>query len=476
MFSTISIRNFLARFFERNAPRSLRDIVAELNQDAPENPTEGDPAIDRNPSRSCHTQDSKSSLSILVVCQYFYPENFGINSVAAELALLGHEVEVLTGMPNYPSGVFADGYGGWRLRRETYKNVEVIRVPILARGRNSRLRLALNYLSYAFNASVLAPFVVRKRPDVILIYQLSPVMIAIPALIMKLFTGAKIVLWVQDVWPDSLVATGTITNRSIIGIVRGLVRLVYHYSSIIAVQSNQFIDFIRPMTSAAKSIRYLPNTAEDFYKPLEVAHDAPERSLFKRGFNFLFAGNMGIAQDLEAILNTLIRLKERKDIQWTFVGQGRLRGWFEAKILELGLADTVQFLDPLPPQQMPVLFAIADVLLISLRQETVFSLTVPSRLQSYIACRRPILAAVSGEAANILTTAGAGLVVPPRRPEELANAAVKMAEMSRAQLNAMAEFWIRISPTRVQSQSHAQTFGGLAAGGGRSDFTIPVMA
>jgi len=385
-------------------------------------------------------KDSTRSLSILIICQYFYPENFGVNAVAAGLALRGHKVTVLTGMPNYPSGVFADGYGGWKLVRETYKNVSVIRVPIVARGRNSRIRLALNYFSYAVNASLLAPFVLGDAPDVILVYQLSPVMIAIPALVVKLITRTKILLWVQDIWPDSLVATGAITNRMIIGTVRKLVRLIYHSSSIIAVQSTQFLDFIRPLTRQTEDlIRYLPNTAEDYYRPIDAPLEAPERKLFRSGFNIVFAGNFGVAQDFDMLLAAINRLRERKDIQWVFIGQGRRRSWFEERIQDLGLSDTVQLLGPFPPEEMPALFSIADVLLVSLRDEKVFSLTVPSKLQSYLACGRPILAAVSGECADIIVAAEAGLVTPPNDPEGLARSALAMAQLSRDQLNTMAK-------------------------------------
>src|ERR1700733_6758416 len=141
-------------------------------------------------------------LSVLVVSQYFSPENFGVNALVVDLQEHGHSVTVLTGMPNYPSGVFVDGYGGWKVRRETWKNASIIRIPIFARGQNS-LRLAMNYLSFAINASILAPFFVKSRPDVILVYQMSPITMALPAIVVKLFTHSKIVLWVQDIWPES---------------------------------------------------------------------------------------------------------------------------------------------------------------------------------------------------------------------------------------------------------------------------------
>ena len=376
-------------------------------------------------------------LSVLIVSQYFSPEIFGVNALVAELQERGHNVTVLTGMPNYPSGVFADGYGGWKVQRETWKGASVIRIPILARGQNSRLRLALNYLSYAVNASILAPFVVKSRPDVILVYQVSPATMALPAIVMKLIAGSKILLWVQDIWPESLVATGAVKNPMVLGTVGLMVRLVYRCSSVIAVQSRQFEKFIRPLAPAASDIRYLPNTADRFYRPVEVPPDAPERKLFRPGFNILFAGNLGLAQDLETVLAAIVRLKDRKDIQWIFIGDGRRRRWLEHQIQQQGLADIVQILGSFPPERMPLFFAIADVLLITLRDERIFSLTVPSKLQTYLACGRPILGAISGEAVNILAAAGAGLAASPNDPEHLAEMALMMAQMPRERLDAL---------------------------------------
>lgn len=376
-------------------------------------------------------------LSVLVISQYFSPEIFGVNDIVAELQGRGHVVTVLTGMPNYPSGVFASGYGGWKVRRETWKNASVVRVPIMARGQDSRFSLALNYISFAINASILAPFVLKTRPDVILVYQVSPATVALPAIVMKLITRSKILFWVQDIWPDSLVATGAVRNSLVLGMVRLMMRLIYRCSSVIAVQSRQFEKFIRPLALPTSDIRYLPNTPDRFYRPVEVPPDAPERKLFRPGFNILFAGNLGYAQDLETIVGAILHLKDRKDIQWVFIGDGRRRTWLEDEIRKQGLAENVQILGSYPAEKMPQFFAIADALLITLRDEPIFSLTVPSRLQTYLACGRPILGAISGEAEDILTTAGAGFTAAPADPEHLAATALKMAQMPRERLDAL---------------------------------------
>jgi colanic acid biosynthesis glycosyl transferase WcaI len=374
-------------------------------------------------------EETTRPLSILVFCQYFFPENFGVNAIAVDLASRGHRVTVLTGMPNYPSGTFAPGYGGCKVRRETYQGVQVIRVPLVARSKNSRIRLALNYLSYAFNACLLAPFLVRDKPDVMLVYQLSPVTIALPALLMKAVTGSKVLLWVQDIWPESVSATTAIQNGVILGLLRSLVRLVYRGSSIIAVQSPRFIDFIRPLAPLAADFRYLPNTVDNFYKPVNVGPNTPQRRFFRKGFTLLFAGNLGLAQDIDSVVDAIERLRHRVDIQWIFVGDGQRRSWLERQIRERGLSDNAQVIGPFPPEQMPVFFALADALLMTLRDEQIFSLTIPSKLQSYLACGRPILGAIDGAAADVLTESGAGLVALPNDPERLAEAVTMMADL-----------------------------------------------
>lgn len=388
-------------------------------------------------------------LSITIFCQYFFPENFGINTVAADLAARGHRVTVLTGMPNYPSGIFTSGYGGWKVRREVYRGVEVVRVPIVARGQKSRIRLALNYLSYAISASVLAPFLLRQRPDVLLVYQLSPVTIALPALVIRAIRRCGLVLWVQDIWPDSVGATDAIRNRAVLGALRWLVRQIYRRSEIIAVQSPHFIEFIRPLAPPNADFRYLPNTVDAFYRVIEVAQNAPERAYFRPGFTIVFAGNLGLAQDLESIVGAMTLLKDRPDIQWIFIGNGQRRDWLESEIRDRGLAGNAQVIGSFPPEQMPAFFALADVLLMTLRDEPIFSLTVPSKLQSYLACGRPVLGAVSGAAAEALIASGAGLVARPGNAESLAQAAIALSDMPSERRQTMGD---------AALQYHAQNF------------------
>jgi glycosyltransferase involved in cell wall biosynthesis len=360
-------------------------------------------------------------LNVLIVSQYFYPERFIINEVALDLARLGHRVTVLTGMPNYPDGRLFAGYLWPWIRRERYQTIDVIRVPIIPRGK-SAFQLVLNYFSYAAAASVLAAVLVPKQVDVVLVYEPSPITVGIPAIAVKLVKRSPILLWVQDLWPETLLAVGAVRSPHIINAVRKLVRFIYGRSDVILAQSKAFIDKIHALAPPNADVRYFPNPADSFYRPIVLPADAPERELLRPGFQVICAGNMGAAQNLDVVIGAAERLRHRTDIQWSLIGDGAARRWVEEQIQERDLHRTVQVIGPFPSEKMPALLSLADVLLATLRKDDVFALTIPSRIQSYLASGRPILAAIEGEGARIVKEAMAGASCPPGDPDQLAEA------------------------------------------------------
>lgn len=381
----------------------------------------------------------KQRLSVLIVSQYFLPETFGINAVASALADRGHDVTVITGIPNYPSGTFFDGYKGSRVIRERSGGISVIRVPIFPRGQNSRFKLALNFLSFLLTATVLGPFLIPRRRYVIVVNQLSPATSAFPAAIIKLLTRSKLLLWVQDLWPDSISAVEATSRRPVLGALRLYMRAIYRSADIVAAQSRGLMESIAAASSKATDIRYLPNTVDRHYRRVSVPYGAIERRLLRPGFNIVVAGNIGFAQNLETVVRAIQILREEKNIQWTFLGDGSRRVWLERQIHELGLKATAQVLGPYPSEQMPMFFSVADALLVSLRDQEVFARTIPTRLQAYLACGRPILGSVRGECARIVTDSGAGLVSPPNDPQGLANIARSMSQLPHSELIAMGQ-------------------------------------
>jgi glycosyltransferase involved in cell wall biosynthesis len=296
----------------------------------------------------------------------------------------------------------------------------------------------MNYASFAVSASIFGPFVLRRFDvDVILVYEPSPITVGIPAAVIKWVKKAPILFWVQDLWPESLLATGAIRNRWALDAIRRLVRFIYSQSDIVIGQSRGFVEKIREVAPKDKDVRFFPNPADHHFRPLNPPEDAPERQLLPDGFRIVCAGNMGAAQDLGNVIDAAERLQHRPEIQWILIGDGRLRPWLAEQVQARGLASVVHIIGPYPPQQMPTFFALADLLLATLRRDDAFSLTVPSRIQAYLASGRPILAAIDGEGARIIEEAQAGLTCPPGDPARLADAVLRLYEAAPADREAM---------------------------------------
>lgn len=376
-------------------------------------------------------------MRILLLTQYFWPENFPINDIVRGLRDRGHELQVLTGMPNYPEGRLFPGYRKFHPISDSFDGIPVARVPLITRGRGQGWRLALNYLSFAAAATTLGPRRCQGHPDVILVYQLSPVTVGIPALVLKRIKNAPILLWVQDLWPESLAATGAVRAPWILNAVGTLTRHIYRNCDRIAIQSRAFIEPIRALGVDPQRIRYLPNSAETLYQPVTVEPEAPERALVPQGFCVMYAGNIGAAQDFGTILAAAEQLKSQTHIHWVILGDGRQRAWVEQRVRERALETTVHLIGRHPKEAMPRLFALADALLVSLREEPIFALTIPTKVQSYLACGRPIIAALDGEGARVIEEAQAGLTVPASNPERLAKAVLALSRMDPAQRQTM---------------------------------------
>ncbi|SRR6266702_112049 len=364
-------------------------------------------------------------MHVLIVSQYFWPENFRINDLALGLLERGYQVTVLTGVPNYPDGSVFDGYGYFN-KQQDYHGVKVLRVPLIPRGKGGGLRLALNYISFAVTASIIGPLICKDKYDLVFVFQMSPVTQGLPALVLKKMFKYPVFFWVQDLWPESLSATGAIKSRFVLNVVGKLVTFIYRRCDRILIQSRTFLDSIVLQGGEANHVLYFPNSAESlFVTPSSNTIPIP---LLPEGFKILFAGNIGAAQDFETIISAAERLQCHKDIQWIIVGDGRMRGWSEEEVKKRGLGNNVHFLGRYPLDAMPAFFSQADALLVTLKKEPIFALTIPSKIQSYLACGRPVIAALDGEGANVIEEAGAGFTCPGGAPDALAQAVLKMYE------------------------------------------------
>ncbi len=373
-------------------------------------------------------------MRVLIVSQYFHPEPFRITDLALALHERNHKVTVLTGVPNYPEGRTYPGYGSVAPSREIYNGVPIVRVPMITRGAAKGWRLILNYLSFAVCACILGPLLCREKYDVVLVYEPSPVTVGLPGMLMGKLNGAPVMLWIQDLWPETLAAVG---QRGVLSHVAArIANFIHRGCNLLLVQSEAFTQPLISRGIVPAHIRYLPNWAEDFYK--QCIPDSGDDSLHQfNGTRILFAGNLGAAQSLETIVEAAGMLRHRLDIQWIIVGDGLMRGWLEAQIRLHELGATMTLLERRPAEHMPALFSHADALLVTLRRDPVFTMTIPSKIQSYLAAGVAIVGALDGEGARIVSESGSGLVANAEDGQGLARCVEQIAVMSSAERRAM---------------------------------------
>lgn len=375
-------------------------------------------------------------MNILVVSHYFWPERFRINDLVLELKARGHSVSVLTGIPNYPVGKVFDGYSWWKKRREEIDGICVFRAPMVPRQRGRGWQLALNYLSFALFGCMFAPWYFRRTSfEVIFVYAPSPFTVGIPAALMRRLKKAPMMLWVQDLWPESLSAAGAVHSPQVLRLVGMMVRAIYRRCDRILVQSQAFVESVVAAGARRRRTVCFPNWAESFYQPVPASEGKDPAAGVPSSFRVMFAGNLGEAQSLETIVGAADLLRNEKGIQWLILGDGRRREWMEREVARLGLQSNVHFLGSFPAERMPEFFAVADAMLVTLKGDPVFSLTVPSKVQSYMACGRPIVGALNGEGARLVREAGAGLVAAADDVEGLAHAVLQLSRMSGTQRN-----------------------------------------
>lgn len=377
-------------------------------------------------------------MKILIVSQYFFPEEFKINDLVRDLVVRGLQVTVLTGKPNYPKGEYFEGYQYEGVQKEDFYGAEVIRVPLRKRGSGGAVNLFRNYISYVTNAKKY----LRKNKmvfDAILCYEISPITQAYPALFCKKKYGGKVLLWVQDLWPESVTAAGGVNNKLVLGFLDRLVKKIYAKSDVLMVQSNCFTESILSKGNFASKIAYIPNWAEDLYLEKKLVNEEAIRAMMPDGFRVMFAGNVGAAQDVGSIIKAAAETRDIPDIKWVIVGDGRARTEVEEQSRKLGLTDTVVFLGRHLMDTMPTFFSFADAMVVSLKDEYIFSLTIPAKTQSYMASGKPILSMLNGEGNKTIKEAACGLIAPSGDYKTLAHNVKTLYQTSKEELAQMGQ-------------------------------------
>ena len=378
-------------------------------------------------------------MRVLVLSQYFWPEVFRINEVVRSLVEKSVEVDVLTGKPNYPEGSVFNGYRAWGCQIESWAGTTVYRVPLFPRGARSAWLLALNYLSFVASGLIFGPWLLRKRQyDVVFVYGLSPILMAIPAIFLARIKRRKLIVWVQDLWPESLSATGYARNARVLYSVEWVVRWIYRHTDLLLVQSRAFK---APVASLApgKPIAYYPNSVDaTFAEPTSLDVILPEVPALDEGFAVVFAGNVGAGQAVEVMVEAAVLLKDVPQIRFVVFGKGSRWDWMQEQVQVLGLTN-LHLPGRFPVNTMPGLMQKAGALLVTLADEPIFAMTVPNKIQAYMAAGRPILACLNGEGARLVTEAQAGMSVPAQDAKALAAAILQLYQMPaeyRAKLGA----------------------------------------
>lgn len=372
---------------------------------------------------------------VLLLTQWFDPEpTFKGLVFARELVRLGFEVEVVTGFPNYPGGQVYPGYKIRSLQRELIDGVEVTRVPLFPSHDQSAVKRVFNYLSFAAS-SLFYGLCMAKRADVIYAYH-PPLTVGITASLLRLFRRIPVVYDIQDMWPDTLRATGMINNPSALQTVSRVCDWVYKRVDHIVVLSPGFKRLLQQRGVPASKLSVVYNWADE--ASLQ-SPSSPVPACFPQSeqFRILFAGNMGKAQALDTVLEAAQTLQQRGSrVCWVMLGGGVEVSRLKDECANRQLNNVV-FLPAVPMASVGAYLTAADALLVHLRRDPLFKITIPSKTQAYMACGKPLLMAVDGDAADLVHESGGGVVAESENAISLANAAEQLANANQEMLTAM---------------------------------------
>ena len=368
-------------------------------------------------------------MKILFVCQYFYPEVFRGNDIAFHWAEDGHEVHVVCGVPNYPDGVFYQGYGWFKKRHEVVNGVKVIHLPIIPRG-NNKIMLMLNYFSYLIVGWVYMLFhALFHKYDWVFVQQLSPVMMSAPGVLYKKLRRVPLYTWVLDLWPESLTAAGSINNKYVLAFFKHYVKSEYKHSDKILISSRSFEKSILEYGDYKDKIVYYPQWSDA--SPNDNVNKNDNLPELPDGFKLMFAGAVGEAHGFECTMEAARLTKEHKEIKWVIVGDGRKLEWVREYVKEYGLEETVYTLGRFPAETMSWFFNQADVMLVTLSDDPLFRLYSPAKISSYMAAGKPIVAVLNGEGAEVIKDADCGWTLAAGDAEGFAMLAVKLSQMDK---------------------------------------------
>lgn len=379
-------------------------------------------------------------MKLLVWSQVFWPEHFRINEMVHALSNKGVETTILTGKPNYPDGKIFQGYRALGLQREKYLGMDVLRLPLIPRGNSSAKGLILNYLSFIISGYCIAPFALRrKKIDAILVYATSPLLQALPAIFLAKLKRVPLIIWVQDLWPESLEATGFVKNRWLLWLVEQWIRYIYASANSILIQSEGFRPSIERLVKHKEKVFFYPNSSEDFKSVCSLSkQECKVAKDIAQNFSVVFTGNIGSAQSCETINAAAEKLQNYPTIKFYLIGSGSRSTSIALDIKRRNLTNVIMT-GHFPPEEMSSIFAASSALLVSLRSNPALSATIPSKLQSYLSAGKPIIASLNGEAAHVVTKAKAGISCPAEDADALADAVLRLYKMTPQERSLLGE-------------------------------------
>lgn len=369
---------------------------------------------------------------ILVVSQYFYPEEFRINDICKEWVKRGYKVTVVTGIPNYPQGKFYRGFGWFQKRREEYEGIQIVRLPIIPRGNNA-VMLLLNYISFVISGFFWKIFT-GIRADKVFIFEVSPMTQALVGVWYAKKRRIPCYIYVQDLWPENVISVTGISHSAIIKPINKMVDYIYKNTDEIFATSPSFVDAIcnRKVKVPREKVHYWPQYAEEFYSPVDKDIAKKEAELYgipnDDSFKIIFTGNIGTAQGLDILPKTADLLKS-ENIKFVMVGDGRYLEEFINNLKKRNVRDMFIMLPRQPAERIPMLLSACDVAFLSFADDDLWKMTIPAKLQSYMACGMPIIAIAEGETQRIVEEAECGVVCRTGAPEILKQSIIDMMQL-----------------------------------------------
>ncbi|MHB8439304.1 MAG: glycosyltransferase family 4 protein [Acidimicrobiales bacterium] len=343
------------------------------------------------------------------MCQHFWPETFGINSICEHFVERGCDVDVLCGIPNYPEGRFYPGYSYRRNRRQVHNGIRIRRSFEVPRGSNTNLRVFANYMSFPVSSLLHVPRLLFRRYDRVFIYQLSPVMMAIAGILVGTFRGLPTTMYVLDLWPENLYSVLDVRSSALRRFARAVSHWHYRRADRLIALSETMRDELQSITGLPSSrFLILPQASDPIYE--SDIEDDELRARFSDAFNVVFAGNISPAQDFPTLISAarMLRNEGLERINWIIVGDGMSRGDVEKQVESAGMSDRFFFEGFKPASEIPKYHTVADALYAGLAQSELLGATIPAKVMSYMASGRPVVVAMDGEPQKLVRSAGCG--------------------------------------------------------------------